>query len=296
MSTNRIKFAIVIFALALANVYASTLAPMPPLRASVVVPGAAYSYRWEGALHVHDSERMRRIESEWPAHGSRRRILAVGDSYTYGYGVDASKSWPAQLADITGDEVLNMGVSGYQSEEILEVVRDIFTPVPVYARIGRQHVALATKRWRFGRDLRPDVIVYAVCLNDLESNHNRWLPWWSLVDSRVGLLRWMAQRIPGLPVELALYANPTRFRLDVAEMISIAAMHGVPMYVAAYDNSGIGGGLDLWRNIAEREIDRATPNRVPFVLPFGNWRVSRWEAHPNAAAHRRFAETIAEAL
>lgn len=296
MNTTRVKVALVAIAVGTANIAASRTAPMPPSRVPVNVHRADHAYLWEGSLHVHDSEGMRRLNGPWPVRGDRLRILAVGDSYTYGYGVEDAQAWPAVLARLTGYEVLNMGVSGYQSEEVRDLVRDVFEPVPVQAHIGRQTVNLASRHWRFGQELNPDVIVYAVCLNDLESNHNRWLPWWYLVDSRVALLRAIPQWIPSFPVELALYANPTRFSLNVADITAIAAANGVPLYVAVFDNWGIGGRINDWRRVAEREIDHATPNRVPFVLPSGNWRVSRWEGHPNAEAHRRFAAAISEAL
>ncbi|MCI0480606.1 MAG: hypothetical protein L0213_03340, partial [Candidatus Dadabacteria bacterium] len=40
-------------------------------------------------------------------------IVVVGDSHTYGVNVQSEKSWPAQLARMSGTTVYNLGVGGY---------------------------------------------------------------------------------------------------------------------------------------------------------------------------------------
>ncbi len=47
------------------------------------------------------------------------RILAVGDSFTYGDEVNDGQTWPAQLQQLTGRRVLNAGVSGYGFDQIV---------------------------------------------------------------------------------------------------------------------------------------------------------------------------------
>lgn len=51
---------------------------------------------------------LRGPEIALPAPGPR--VLAVGDSVTFGWGVEEEQSWPARLADELGVEVLNAGV------------------------------------------------------------------------------------------------------------------------------------------------------------------------------------------
>ncbi len=50
-----------------------------------------------------------------PKDVSRARIAALGDSFTFGYGVEAEAAWPKRLEAAlgAGAEVINLGVGGY---------------------------------------------------------------------------------------------------------------------------------------------------------------------------------------
>lgn len=59
--------------------------------------------------------------------GTRKRILAVGDSTTFGLGVNDEEAWPAQLEQLLNAgspkpqyEVLNAGVTGYTAFQCLQ--------------------------------------------------------------------------------------------------------------------------------------------------------------------------------
>jgi lysophospholipase L1-like esterase len=74
------------------------------------------------------------------------KIIAIGDSCTYGQGVRASEAWPAVLERLTGHDVRNAGVCGDTT------------------RLGLE---------RFPRDVqlhRPDAVIVQFGLNDA----NRW--------------------------------------------------------------------------------------------------------------------------
>lgn len=51
---------------------------------------------------------------------SDSKILAFGDSITYGYGVAKEDSYPSQLQKKTGIRVINEGISGEESSEGLQ--------------------------------------------------------------------------------------------------------------------------------------------------------------------------------
>jgi hypothetical protein len=82
-----------------------------------------------------------------PQVKDRFRVLAIGDSYTYGWGVDLSNAWPKLLEPLLAEkerpaEVLDLGCPG--------------TSVDAYAVIAERAVPV----------LRPDAIVVAVLQGD----------------------------------------------------------------------------------------------------------------------------------
>ncbi|MFZ5803156.1 MAG: GDSL-type esterase/lipase family protein [Candidatus Omnitrophota bacterium] len=75
------------------------------------------------------------------------RIAFLGDSVVYGYGLAGHETIPNQLERVYADrgvpaEVLNMGVSGYDTEQAVEFFKVV------------------------GQAFRPDVVILGYCLND----------------------------------------------------------------------------------------------------------------------------------
>ncbi|HWM90068.1 MAG TPA: GDSL-type esterase/lipase family protein [Thermoanaerobaculia bacterium] len=82
-----------------------------------------------------------------PEAGPKRglRILALGDSFTFGVGAEQEETWPARLAEILGAEVLNAGAPGFGVPDAVAWYE------------------------QYGVELEPDVLVLAVFLaNDLQ--------------------------------------------------------------------------------------------------------------------------------
>ncbi|MFH1887025.1 MAG: GDSL-type esterase/lipase family protein [Pseudomonadota bacterium] len=276
------------------------------LMKKVEVPGAEKAYVWNGALHVLDAMGMRRTTPFPPRDPSVFRIAALGDSLTYGMGVAEEDAWPAvlerRLAKRFQVEVLNLGVTGFQSGDLLQNLPWVLEQV------------------------RPDLLLYGVCLNDflpsgMSQKHNGdyALP---LPDSvknffiqrsrfclslagvytqaliRLGLRTDFCDDIlSGFP------AWRTRFASDALEMNRLAMEAGLPPIAALVLEQcpGLDPRMERLAEDAERDLKQAGMQ----VIPSRGYReknkgrllaCSPWEGHPNEEAHAIFAGEIYDVL
>lgn len=102
---------------------------------------------WTGGCTT-DANGFRRVRAAQMAKTPGvQRLLAIGDSQTFGQGVTDAETWPAQLeALVPGREVLNLGVPCYGQDQAL--------------------LALQADGARF----RPDVVLFGFYDNDLDRN------------------------------------------------------------------------------------------------------------------------------
>lgn len=63
-------------------------------------------------------------------------VVALGDSLTYGYGANAETAYPAVLADLSSWTVVNAGVNGDTSADVLARVDDIIKQAPDLVLLG----------------------------------------------------------------------------------------------------------------------------------------------------------------
>jgi hypothetical protein len=91
-------------------------------------------------------------------------VAAIGDSFTFGFGVEEEESWPTRLEAISGARVANLGWAGWNSH--------------VYpAAIKRYAIPLGTRIWLwtfFGNDL-PESVGAEDFLNSGEQDYKRWV-------------------------------------------------------------------------------------------------------------------------
>jgi len=113
--------------------------------------------RWDGSFYEIDSHGWRGPEFKPDYGADELRVVAIGDSCTFGKGVLESDTWPRQLerelqARLGASRrvrVANLGVNGYSSRDYVEVL---------------ETQALA---------LEPHVVVVGYCLNDFPNTLKR---------------------------------------------------------------------------------------------------------------------------
>ena len=67
---------------------------------------------------------------------SGTKVVALGDSLTFGYGVDISQSYPTLLANKTGWHIINAGVNGDTTQNILERLVNVIDENPKLVLLG----------------------------------------------------------------------------------------------------------------------------------------------------------------
>jgi hypothetical protein len=290
----------------LANARASVLTlPEAWRHRRETVEDASLAYTWHGALHLYDERGFRRRNGPFPPKDpDTLRIMVVGDSLTYGDGLAEewtfSRILERSLQKSHRVEVVNLGHEGYQSEDILAVLQQ-FLPL-----------------------LDPDLVVYAVCLNDfLPSGEGQGaayafplpIDWKNYLLERTRLA-WLVddayqELLLGLNLRGDFFdqvlaggeAYQVRFARDVAAMNRVVHESALPPMIGIVFHQYPGGDPRAWGlvEVAERAMGAAGFNLISVM----SWRerfkdrvfpISRWEGHPNELAHSLIAEHLNERL
>ena len=138
------------------------------------------------------------LRGEEPGPKRGRRWLALGDSSVFGHGVADEHSFPVQLQQRLGEQVLNGGVPGYTCEQaraqnerlaplqpdgllLYLMISDSFRPHPndtvflpglPFRELGLTRLAVAAAAWRArDRGLRVSPQDFEDCLAELAREH-----------------------------------------------------------------------------------------------------------------------------
>jgi lysophospholipase L1-like esterase len=206
---------------------------------AATLPGLAYELapnmqhrKWRTQI-LTNSHGMRDDEVALEKPVGTRRIAAVGDSFTFGWGLPGPASYPAQLERQLEQrrregepawEVLNMGVGAYSARDEALVVR---------------HKALA---------FEPDLILVGYCLNDPEVepvvplvNYFAPVEWWQSSDLMRRLAKlafaWRISSIGGGDYFEYLHRYEPRWSTVVAafeDMGRVSRETGIPIVVVVF--------------------------------------------------------------
>lgn len=276
-------------------------------RRDVQVNGAKYAFYWHDKLHVFDANEFRRTEPFPDKQYGKFRIIALGDSLTYGEGVDEQDAYPRLIEKELGKsfpvEVLNLGVRGNQSEDTVNVLK-AFLPA-----------------------LKPDLVLYGVCLNDFlpsrlgEYENNmaysvplpRKIKAFFIKHTLVG--EFLDTRYNNFLINMGVrndfYTDilkdfdsyQARFAKDVTAMNRLVEESGLPpvltMVLTAYPS--LNSKNHQITLIAEKLLISAGMQVIPTQAYVDKYQgqsfaVSRWEGHPNEKAHKIFAEMFTDYL
>jgi lysophospholipase L1-like esterase len=309
---------------ALRAVYPAPARFLYPQEAYVFDPAIGHALRPGQAAFTHD--RPVRINalglrddeiSPRPVRGVWR-VLALGDSQTFGTGLDIEETWPKQLERVLNDqgplrwEVVNAGIPGtdtWQHEILLE---------------------------RLLEALHPRVVVLALYVNDVVPRHdpriadattqtNTWAKRLAYLLKRSAVLTWLYHRVllplrairstRGGSVEDAVLAgmdDPRAERGWGQVEASLAAMkracdaRRASLLVAILPRRDQVSGQHPGRVYNQRAAAIASAHGIPVVdlLPDlasayqrrGDTLFIHWDGHNSAAANRVIATRLAPAL
>jgi lysophospholipase L1-like esterase len=275
-------------------------------RRRVEVPGASSAWYWHGILHVFDERKFRRTEPIPPKRDDRFRVVVLGDSLTYGVGVESADTYPAVLERELGQthriEVLNLGVRGSQSEDIRRRLQELYDA------------------------LAPDLVVYGICLNDFlagDESQNDVKGYMFPLPTKVKRFfiehtlsgRFLSDRYDQTLMRLGLRADfyaeilrdferfRRRFTADVTAMNELVLERsGSPMLaMVLHQFPRLNSAGHRLMQAAEECLAGGGAEYVPteaYVRENDGkaFRVSRWEGHPSVLGHEIFAGMLAPAI
>ena len=161
--------------------------------------------------------------------GARVRILVLGDSITFGLGVNNDETWPAQLERVLNRtagpatyEVLNAGISGYSAFQGLRYLDKYglrFHPSAVVACFGQNDF----DTWNAKTDIEQAVEFAQIA----EEEEQRSLSDFYVLAKRA--LRKASQSLTKTGGEMRPRLTPEEFKETLLEMKKLCDVHGIPL-------------------------------------------------------------------
>jgi lysophospholipase L1-like esterase len=256
------------------------------------VPGARNAYYWHDVLHVHDENFFRRSTPLPPPNPAKFRIMVLGDSLTYGAGVEEAWTYARILERKLAAhnvEVINLGVPGHQSEDIGRVLEKLYDR------------------------LKPNLVLYGICHNDFLNSgegqlDGRGIQLPKLLTERAKVASVLENGINAAGRTLGLMPDffgqvlgniknyEPRFASDLKRMNDfVREKSGRPVIAMVLDQYPIKGNRGHRITLAAEEAARRAGMDVIGTEEYyrtyhrQSLAVSTWEGHPDEWAHEIFA-------
>lgn len=264
---------------------------------------------WLGANRVElNSHGLRDDEIPYNKPAGEKRILVLGDSVTFGWGISQGETFSDRmeylLNELPGDrwQVINSGVNGYNTEQ-----------EATYLRIE-------------GMRYSPDFVLLVYVTNDVdliadpnETTWRRYPSWPSSLPEAMGRLRQLSYlfqlttlftRMEQMDMARAAAADENSAITDrntdritdhpgwpasKAALLNIAQQcekAGMPFLVAMYGRSGPAFRVEL----EEENVDILDLFPAWRGVPEGRAHVSRIDPHPSVEVHEKIAGYLVDAL
>ena len=212
------------------------------------------------------------------------RILAVGDSCTFGWGVTEAQSYPAQLQSVLDGaagahryQVINAGVPGYTSYQGLVYLRE---------RGLKLHPQIVIVGFGFNDTFRDGDVEVQLARAPLTT------PFFVIDDTLIqwsSLYRWLRWHANELaPKDLPLRVPPDKYERNLAATIDAAQAAGAHALLLSFWNP-------LGSHVEYRDAVEAVSKRtgVP-VVTYGGMRMDL--IHPTVEGYRELAHDLADQL
>ena len=213
--------------------------------------------RWDSTWYETNGRGWRGPELPATKPAGEFRILALGDSCTFGKGVLEQETWPRALeAELSRDlpagrsvRVVNLGVNGYATRDYVHVFETD------------------------GRDLQPDLVVVGYNINDfpnpVRSADNKVFHAAGGEDNlRAKLRRWMGPKLRDELNRLAIYRFARATYYDMSRERDYAQMEAIAKSKSSADVEGLDQGFEREEALIRRLVDGAAQveARVVFFL------------------------------
>jgi len=224
-----------------------------------------------------------------------RRILVLGDSVTFGWGVNQGEDFPARLETLLREQnnavwrVINGGVNGYNSQQ--------------------EAIFFATE----GIAYAPDIVVLVYVSNDVDPvfdpkpvTWRRYPTWPSSLPELFGrglslsylyqatkLFQRMQELEMGAAAVTPSITRHVRWPDSLRALRTISDLcrsHGIPFLLVREG----GADVEFFSGMQQAGIDAISLGPAWEKVPPGQRRVSRVDPHPSAKAHMEFAKLLRE--